>query len=312
MADTKISALPSAGALTGTEIVPVDQAGATVQTTAAAIAALAPAGSVTHTAGPLVLGQPVLGNGGADVAAAGYALAGTAAQTYTLPTATDTIAGLTATQTFTNKRVTQRTVATAANTATYTINTDITDIYKITGQTLAIANITPGGFPTDGQALFIDITATATTALTFGANFAAGLSALPTTTNGTALLMTGFRYNAASGLWLCMFGPVAKSTLALSGNSATPAVNTDLTNNVEITAQVAAITNFTTNLTGTPGVNDSITYNITGAGAVALTWGTGFEASTVALPTTTVGGAKLTVGFIRNTVTAKWRCVAVA
>lgn len=38
MPDTKISALPSAAALTGTEIVPIVQAGATVKTTAAALA----------------------------------------------------------------------------------------------------------------------------------------------------------------------------------------------------------------------------------------------------------------------------------
>jgi hypothetical protein len=47
MADTKISGLGSAAALTGAEIVPVVQAGTNVRTTAAAIAALAPTGSGT-------------------------------------------------------------------------------------------------------------------------------------------------------------------------------------------------------------------------------------------------------------------------
>jgi hypothetical protein len=47
-------------------------------------------------------------------------------------------------------------------------------------------------------------------------------------------------------------------------------------------------------------------------GAIALTWGSAFEASTVALPTTTIGTARLDVGFIYNAFTSAWRCVAVA
>ncbi len=43
-----------------------------------------------------------------------------------------------------------------------------------------------------------------------------------------------------------------------------------------------------------------------------IAWGAKFEASTVALPTTTVASALLTIGFYWNTVTSKWRCVAVA
>lgn len=43
MADEKISAMPAAGALTGTEVIPAVQSGANVKATASAIAALAPA-----------------------------------------------------------------------------------------------------------------------------------------------------------------------------------------------------------------------------------------------------------------------------
>ena len=47
----------------------------------------------------------------------------------------------------------------------------------------------------------------------------------------------------------------------------------------------------------------------TGTAARAITWGTSFEASTIALPTTTVTTARLDVAFIYNTVSSKWRCV---
>ena len=46
--------------------------------------------------------------------------------------------------------------------------------------------------------------------------------------------------------------------------------------------------------------------------ARAITWGASFEDAGQALPTTTVISKLLTVGFIYNTVTSKWGCVAVA
>jgi hypothetical protein len=105
---------------------------------------------------------------------------------------------------------------------------------------------------------------------------------------------------------------ITKRVLALSANSATPAINTDNADVVHITAQTAAITSFTSSLTGTPVDGDSLRVSITGTGAVALTWGTSFEASTVALPTTTSSTTRLDMGFFWNTETSKWRCVAVA
>lgn len=103
---------------------------------------------------------------------------------------------------------------------------------------------------------------------------------------------------------------ITKRVLALSANSATPAVNTDNYDVVHITSQTAAITGFT--MSGTPVDGDTLRVSITGTAAVALTWGTSFESSTVALPTTTVTTARLDVGFFWNTETSKWRCVAVA
>lgn len=105
---------------------------------------------------------------------------------------------------------------------------------------------------------------------------------------------------------------ITKRVSALSANSATPAINTDTTDVVHITAQTTAITSFTSSLSGTPVDGDILRISITGTTAIAITWGTSFEASTQALPTTTVSTSRLDIGFFWNTETSKWRCVASA
>ena len=97
-----------------------------------------------------------------------------------------------------------------------------------------------------------------------------------------------------------------------TANSATPTLNTDNFDMMVITAQTVAITSFTTNLTGTPTNGQKLWISITGTAAVALTFGASFEASTVALPTTTVTTNRLDIGFVWNATTSKWRCVATA
>jgi len=93
--------------------------------------------------------------------------------------------------------------------------------------------------------------------------------------------------------------------------SATPTINTDNTDVASITGLAQAITSFTTNLSGTPVAGDTLIIEITDNGtARAISWGASFEASTVALPTTTVISTLLTVGFRWNSATSKWRCVA--
>lgn len=93
-------------------------------------------------------------------------------------------------------------------------------------------------------------------------------------------------------------------------SSATPTINTDNVDFYSLTAQTADITSFSTNLSGTPTEAQTLWIAITGTAARAITWGASFEASTVALPTTTVTTARLDVGFVWNTVTSKWRVVA--
>lgn len=95
-------------------------------------------------------------------------------------------------------------------------------------------------------------------------------------------------------------------------SSATPTVNTDTTDFVDITALAAAITSMTTNLSGTPVNGQRLMYRIKDNGTSrSITWGASFEACGQALPTTTTTSKRTTVGFIYDSTTSKWGCVAV-
>ena len=93
-------------------------------------------------------------------------------------------------------------------------------------------------------------------------------------------------------------------------SSSTPTINTDNYDIYGLTAQTTDITSFTTNLSGTPTEGQTLWIWIVGTATRAITWGSSFEASTVLLPTTTTGTNRLDVGFVWNSATSKWRCVA--
>ena len=96
-------------------------------------------------------------------------------------------------------------------------------------------------------------------------------------------------------------------------SSATPAINVDLYDNVTITALATAITSMTSGLSGTPKNFQKLIFRIKDDGTGrAITWGASYEAKGVGLPTTTTAGKVTTVGFIYDTVTSKFGCVAVA
>lgn len=105
---------------------------------------------------------------------------------------------------------------------------------------------------------------------------------------------------------------IVPRVLSTTANSATPSVNTDNYDALIITGQSVAITSFTTGLSGTPVEGQRLLISITGTTAIALTWGASFESSAVSLPTTTVTTNRLDVGFVWNSATSKWRCVAAA
>ena len=106
---------------------------------------------------------------------------------------------------------------------------------------------------------------------------------------------------------------VKARVLSVADATATPSLDTDNYDEMEITAQAEAITSFTTHLTGTPNDGDTLRISITDNGTDrAITWGSGFEASTVSLPTTTATPARLDTFFVWNPATSKWRCILVA
>lgn len=110
-----------------------------------------------------------------------------------------------ATSTLTNKRITKR-VTTEASSATPTINTNNTDIHKITALAVNITSMSTNlsGTPTDGQTLIIQITGTAARTITWGTSFESSTVTLPATTVTTARLDVGFLWNAATSKWRCV------------------------------------------------------------------------------------------------------------
>ncbi len=95
--------------------------------------------------------------------------------------------------------------------------------------------------------------------------------------------------------------------------SATPAIDTDNTDVASITGLAQPITSMSTNLTGTPVDGDTLIVRITDNGITqAIAWGSSFEPSTIAPPSTTVASAMIMAGFMWNIATSKWRCIAVA
>lgn len=105
---------------------------------------------------------------------------------------------------------------------------------------------------------------------------------------------------------------ITKRVTTITSN-ANPTINTDNCDVVDITAQAAAIASMTTNLSGTPTNFQTLVIRLKDDGtARAITWGTSYEARGVALPTTTVLSKVLTIGFIYDTTTSKWGCVASA
>lgn len=100
-------------------------------------------------------------------------------------------------------------------------------------------------------------------------------------------------------------------TLSIASSTA-PAINSDLYTFVTITALAADITSFTANLTGTPVLNRRLVITIKDDGtARSITWGAKFSAYAASLPTSTTAGKEMTVAFLYDTVTAKWRCMFV-
>ena len=85
-------------------------------------------------------------------------------------------------------------------------------------------------------------------------------------------------------------------------------LNCDNLDEFIVTAQAGAL--LFNNPTGTPTDGQLLLIAVTGTAARALTYGNQFEASTVALPTTTVTTARLNMLFIWRADTSKWVILA--
>lgn len=94
-----------------------------------------------------------------------------------------------------------------------------------------------------------------------------------------------------------------------SSNDTTFDIDTDAYDYAEDTGLTGAVT---VTWSGTPTLGQTLWVSLTGTAARAITWDTDFEASTVALPTTTVSTDRLDVAFVWNAATSKFRCMAVA
>jgi len=104
---------------------------------------------------------------------------------------------------------------------------------------------------------------------------------------------------------------VDKPRTTTEASSATPTINTDNTDMHTITALAAAITSMTTNLSGTPVNGQKLIIRIKDNGtARAITWGASFASRGATLPTTTVLGKYQYNGFMWNSTTSTWDCVA--
>lgn len=122
--------------------------------------------------------------------------------------ATGAIVGVSDTQTLTNKRVTKRVTA-ITSAAEPTINTDNCDCVDITALAAAITSMTTNlsGTPTNKQLLEFEIKDDGTArAITWGASFTPGGTALPTTTVISKILTVLFQYSTANSLnkWRCI------------------------------------------------------------------------------------------------------------
>jgi hypothetical protein len=116
------------------------------------------------------------------------------------------LVGTTDTQTLTNKWIQPRVLASTANSATPTLNTDQYDMLVIINQSATITSFTTNltGTPVNGQKLWISITGTVAVGITWGASFEASTVPLPTTTVSTNRLDVGFVWNVATGDWRCV------------------------------------------------------------------------------------------------------------
>lgn len=129
------------------------------------------------------------------------ALAGTDGTTMTFPTTSDTVAGLAASQTFTNKRINPR-VSSSTSSSAPTPNANTDDSFHLTALAVGATFGAPTGTPASGQRLLIRIKDNGgAQTLAFNAIYRAVGVTLPTTTVAGKILYMGCIWNAGEAKW---------------------------------------------------------------------------------------------------------------
>ena len=100
-------------------------------------------------------------------------------------------------------------VQTVASSATVTPNADADDAVVVTAQAAAITLANPSGTPVEQQKLLIRLKDNGTArAITFGAQYRAMGTALPTTTTISKWLTIALIWSATDSKWDCVAAPV--------------------------------------------------------------------------------------------------------
>jgi hypothetical protein len=161
-------------------------------------------GAVNLASSDAITGALPVANGGTGNAFFTVSGPASSAKTYTFPNENMTVAGLSQTQTFTNKRVTPR-IGTVADAATITPTGDDSDQYNVTALAQAATIAAPSGTPTNGQRLVLRIkdngTGRVLTWTTSSGAYRAIGTTLPITTIANKTVYVGCIYNEADTFW---------------------------------------------------------------------------------------------------------------
>ena len=128
----------------------------------------------------------------------------------------------------------------------------------------------------------------------------------PATANdGEIAIIDGVLKIYTGGAWVSLSRPRVASITSASSYT----LDTDLYDCLSITALTATLN--TLNASGSPWNFKRLTIRIKDSGSSqTITWGSAFSSGGANLPTSTVAGKTMMLGFIYDSVAAVWKCVA--